>query len=134
MVVMERVTPSGVVLPDQKIHGGLGFERMFDCFCYEGMEREETQARFFLKPKQTEKNRVLLVGIDTTDKFRLEKMTVNGVQTFETDNYGIVLVTSGSGYINGQSAKAGERFFLPYVEKSLVCDGNMKFLFCSAVG
>ena len=75
-----------------------------------------------------------MVGIDTTDKFRLEKMTVNGDQTFETDNYGIVLVTSGSGYINGQSTKAGERFFLPYVEKSLVCDGSMKFLFCSAVG
>ena len=34
MVIPERVTPSGVRLAEEKLHGGLGFEKMFDCFEY----------------------------------------------------------------------------------------------------
>ena len=29
MVIPERVTPSGIELADIKLHGGLGFEKMF---------------------------------------------------------------------------------------------------------
>ena len=30
MVIPERVTPAGITLAGQKLHGGLGFEKMFD--------------------------------------------------------------------------------------------------------
>jgi mannose-6-phosphate isomerase len=133
MVITERITPSGVVLAEGKLHGGLGFERMFDCFCYDGLEREEIKSRYFLKAKKLEEGRNLLVGSDTTDKFRLEEITVEKANLYETENYGIVLVTSGSGCINNQSVTTGERFFVPYSEKELKCSGNMTFLLCSAV-
>ena len=50
MVVPEFVTPSGVRLDERKIHGGLGYDRMFDCFCYDGCDRETARKRFFRSP------------------------------------------------------------------------------------
>ena len=133
MVVTERVTPSGVVLPEKKLHGGLGFERMFDCFHYEGLKREEVQERFFLKPQKMEDGRILLVGRDVTDKFQLEKMQIEGHRVFTIKRYGIVLVISGNGCINDCAATAGDRFFVPEDVKELECLGKLEFLFCSAV-
>ena len=133
MVVTERVTPSGVVLPEKKLHGGLGFERMFDCFHYEGLKREEVQERFFLKPKEMEDGRTLLVGRDVTDKFQLEKMQIEGHRVFTIKRYGIVLVISGNGRINDCAATAGDRFFVPEDVKEVGCLGKLEFLFCSAV-
>ena len=132
MVIPERVTPSGITLAETKLHGGLGFEKMFDCFVYEGLDAEEVRERFFLKAKVQEDGSQLLVGPETTDFFRLEQMDVNGSHSYNTKNYGIVLVTCGQGTINGVSAKAGDRFFVPFSEKKLDCSGEFTFLFCSA--
>ena len=41
MVIPERKTPSGVELADIKLHGGLGFDKMWDCYNYDGMSKEE---------------------------------------------------------------------------------------------
>ena len=41
MVVAERVTPSGRVLPEAKLHGGVGFEAMFDVYEYAGRTYED---------------------------------------------------------------------------------------------
>ena len=133
MVISERVTPSGVVLAEQKIHGGLGYEKMFDCFVYEGMKREEVQARYFLIPQVVNDNRQVLVGEETTNIFRLEQMKVFGKQVFETANYGIVLVIGGEGIINQLDVKAGDRLFVPYEDRELICKGDMEFLLCSSV-
>lgn len=132
MVITERVTPSGVKLAEQKLHGGLGFEKMFNCFVYEGMKREEVMDRYFLKPKKKSDNRTLLVGNETTNIFQLEELTVNGKCDFQTENYGILLVTEGSGIVNGKETKAGDRFFVPYSEKLLACEGTFTFLLCNA--
>lgn len=51
MVVPERYTPSGVKLDERKLHGGLGFERMYDCFCYDGADEETSRRRFFRQPQ-----------------------------------------------------------------------------------
>jgi len=61
MVVPERVTPSGVPLSDQKCHGGLGFERMLDCFEYDGLTRAEARARFFPVPRALDAHACLLL-------------------------------------------------------------------------
>ena len=45
MVIPERITPSGVELSDVKLHCGLGFEKMFDCFIYNGYDRETIQEK-----------------------------------------------------------------------------------------
>ena len=46
MVVAERVTPSGRRIPDAKMHGGVGWEKMFEVYEYEGRTFEETCARY----------------------------------------------------------------------------------------
>ena len=33
----ERITPSGLKVADTMCHQGLGFQKMFDCFHYEGV-------------------------------------------------------------------------------------------------
>ncbi len=132
MVVSERVTSSGVVLPDIKLHGGLGFEKMMDCFVYEGMTEKEVRTKYFLEAEQIEEGRELLVGENITDKFRLEKISVFDERTFQISNYGIVLVISGSGQINGIKVRVGERLFIPYEEKLLAISGNIELLLCFA--
>ena len=52
MVVAERFTPSGRRIPDAKMHGGVGWERMFDVYEYEGLTYEETCARYVRKCSQ----------------------------------------------------------------------------------
>ena len=103
---------------------------MFDCFNYNGLERDEIKAKYFLSPKFLENGCELLVGGDVTDKFRLEKLTVSGENEFLVSDYGIALVTNGEGTINGQAAKIGDRFFIPFVGKKLSCSGNMDMLVC----
>ena len=46
MVVAERVTPSGRRIPDAKMHGGVGWEKMFEVYEYEGLTYEEVCARY----------------------------------------------------------------------------------------
>ena len=53
MVVAERFTPSGRRIPDSKMHGGAGWERMFDVYEYEGLTYEETCARYVRKCSQS---------------------------------------------------------------------------------
>ena len=52
MVVAERFTPSGRRIPDAKMHGGVGWERMFDVYEYDGRTYEETCARYVRKCSQ----------------------------------------------------------------------------------
>ncbi len=52
MVVAERFTPSGRRIPDAKMHGGVGWERMFDVYEYEGRTFEETCERYVRKYSQ----------------------------------------------------------------------------------
>lgn len=131
MVIPERITPSGVVLTEQKLHGGLGFERMMDCFVYEGNSREETIRKYFRKPKKVDAVRTVLVDDTITDKFRLIRLDVTGQYRMKPDSYGIALAIEGCGEINGASIKKGERCFLPDAEKEWCVNGTVELLICT---
>lgn len=47
---VERTTPKGLVIDDRLCHQGIGFEKMFDCFSYEGVTRKEALERWFVRP------------------------------------------------------------------------------------
>ena len=127
MVIPERVTPSGVVLAEEKLHGGLGFDHMFDCFVYEGLSRDEVKRRYFITPKE-EEGRLVLADSEITDKFKLDKLVCSGSSEFETHSYAIVLVIKGCGEINGTSVIEGDRLFLPESESKLSICGDMEIL------
>jgi hypothetical protein len=46
MVVAERFTPSGRRIPDAKMHGGVGWEKMFDVYEYDGRTFEDVCTRY----------------------------------------------------------------------------------------
>ena len=119
MVIPERVTPSGVELSDVKLHGGLGFEKMFDCFVYEGQDRETILKKYFIKPQQVNPNVKVIADDRITDKFSLYEITVNDEYTYVPGSYCIGLVTEGNGFVNDVPVIEGERFFVPESEKEL---------------
>lgn len=127
MVIPEKVTPSGVVLSEQKLHGGLGFDKMFECFCYEGLSKEETKDKYFLKPRKVSEIELELLKCDM---FNLSQLNVSGECNFEMGSYGIAVVVEGSTVINGTKLKTGERIFIPENEKMLTLKGNAKILVC----
>ena len=47
----ERVTPSGLPVADAMCHQGLGFEKMFDCFDYQGYSLAELQKKYNRKAR-----------------------------------------------------------------------------------
>ena len=97
MVIPERVTPSGVVLAEKKLHCGLGFEKMFDVFEYGGLDKETTREKYFLKPQDMDENMSKLVDCD---KFRLYRVKVKGKKTFTNDSYAIAVITDPLSPVN----------------------------------
>ena len=130
MVIPERVTPAGVTLPDRKLHGGLGFDKMFDCFIYEGMSAAEVRQRYFRRAEQVTCGITEIVGRDLTDQFRLHRIDLVESLTLPIDTYGILLVLDGRGTVDGIAAKAGDRFFIPASGRQLELCGEMSLLWC----
>ena len=130
MVIPERITPSGIVLADEKLHGGLGFDKMFDCFCFEGLNRDETYTKYFKRPQQVNDNEKEIINTSMTDKFTLSEIEIKGSYVKSLNDYAIALVLTGEGKCNGISLKSYDRFFIPFNEKSLNFSGNMKVLLC----
>lgn len=130
MVIPERVTPSGVELADVKLHCGLGFEKMFDCFTFEGADREDVYNKYFIQPYQLNENIKVIADEQITDKFKLYELSVDDKYIYHMDSYGILLVIEGKGKINDISVKKGNRFFIPENEKELCIEGKLKLLAC----
>lgn len=130
MVIPERITPAGVMLNEQKLHCGLGFEKMLDCFEYDGKSREETLEKYFLKPKKVDNSLSSLVDESITDKFKLLKLELLQEYVFEPNSYCIVLVTKGNITLNEILLRRGERVFVPFCEKRLNFKGEGEVLIC----
>lgn len=76
---VEKVTPSGYEIDDRMCHQGLGFERMFDCFSYEGLSEEQVKERSRIEPQKLEweqGNRYSLVDYSHTECFRIERLEI----------------------------------------------------------
>lgn len=119
---VERTTPSGLKLDDRACHQGLGFDRMFECFHYDGADAQTIHDRWFL-PK-----RVLcadaqsavsqLVGPPATDFFRLNEVTVSGSVSLSGDgSFSGLYILEGSGSIAAGDRRIrveqGQQYFVP---------------------
>ena len=127
MVIPERVTPSGVVLAEKKLHGGLGFEKMFDCFNYDGCSKEETKEKYFKMPQKVSDIELELLNCDM---FRLSQLDVVKECEFKMGSYGIAVVIDGSVKINDVTLEAGDRVFVSESEDKLSLSGKGTILIC----
>lgn len=130
MVIPEKITPSGVELAEQKLHCGLGFDKMFDCFSYEGADREETHRKYFIVPKKLDENIKIIADQSITDKFKLFEIEADGEYIYKMESYGIALVIEGKGKIDNVQMKAGDRVFIPENQKQIKIEGKIKILLC----
>lgn len=120
---VERTTPGGMALPDFSCHQGAGFERMFDCFHYDGCSRKETEERLFLQPyllkKQSGGTARQLIGNEHTPYFAMEEWAMEAGKSLEaeTDGFSALLAMEGSGRLSWEdgavSIRQGDVFFLP---------------------
>ena len=118
----ERISSSGYPISDYMCHQGLGFDKMFDCFKYDGASYTETYEKSYIPQKilvkTSEYTKCELVGYGDTNCFKLDKYSLSKEYEIERSNvFSAIYIQSGSGAIscNGsvQSLNAGDQFFLP---------------------
>lgn len=131
---VERTTPDGKAIADDLCHQGIGFDKIFDCFHYDGLALQETLDRYRIPPVVLQAGDgfsvVQLIGMENTDKFRLERLAVSKtLQCRSEDTFSILTVLAGVGrfiYRGGvMPLRQSQSFFLPagLSEFRLECEG-----------
>ena len=138
MVVAERFTPSGRRIPDAKMHGGVGWERMFDVYEYDGRTYGETCARYVKRgggapgeralPAGAERPAIRICGPEFTDKFEMWRL-VGGAEISLGGAPAVIVVTDGEGTLNGLSVGRGDRL-VASGESTLAAAGSLSAIAC----
>ena len=136
MVVAERMTPSGRSIADAKMHGGIGWERMFDVYEYNAFEYDDICRRYMRHCSQmaidtngvNNKCVLQICGREFTDKFSMWRMEGQG--RLELPRTACVIVTDGTGAVNGLPVKTGDRLLVAD-ESMLETDGNAVLVVCA---
>lgn len=112
----ERTTPSGLAVADFMCHQGLGFEKMFDCFLYEGASLEETLKRYRVEPVRQEADGYTVEHIiypEITTMFSLDMVNVRGRAELAGGRFSSLYVLEGSGMLNGERLEKCDHFWIP---------------------
>ncbi len=133
MVVPEKVTPSGRILADERLHCGLGFEKMFEVFEYVGYSREELESKYFRHPQVLTNQCTKIIEQKLTDKFCLNEYSINGsVNIGAFGKPAVSVVLSGTGElsdIDGKyQVKAGDGLFIPACTENICVTGCLRML------
>jgi mannose-6-phosphate isomerase len=120
---VEKTAIDGSLLPDMLCHQGVGFEKMLECFNYEGLSREETLNRWYKTPslirKESGGEELFLIGDKDTKCFSMKKFTIKDTfEVIDNPSFRVIIVLSGDGklvYKEGEvHLSQGDMFFLPY--------------------
>ena len=98
----ELVTPGGLRIHENQCHQGVGYERMLDCFHYDGAPLEETVARWRAQPRcvlEMAGGRVdSLIDERQTKLFSMRRIQASGSLTLpQEEGMSILMVLSGEG-------------------------------------
>lgn len=130
MVVAERFTPSGRRIPDAKMHGGVGWERMFDVYEYEDLDYEEVCRRYVRRGGERKDHKAFCVcGPELTDKFGMWRVLSGGRVVLPRES-SVVVVTDGNGSVNGIDVKKGDRLLVCGAE-NLEAHGDVALVVCA---
>lgn len=106
----ELVTPAGLRIHENQCHQGVGYEKMLDCFHYDGADLDTTLASWRTEPvciRSEAGGRVdSLIDERQTQLFSMRRVTVNGrLELDREERMSILMVLSGSGEITVQGAR-----------------------------
>jgi mannose-6-phosphate isomerase len=136
---LERRMDFGLEIPDESCHLGIGVEKMFECFLYEGKSEADTVAAWRLERNTLAKTADYLienlVDYDVTPCFRMERMIVTGrLELPAGGGFFGLYVEGGSGvieYAGGRMPIAlSDQVFFPAArgDVSIVSGGNGEML------
>ena len=125
MVVAERFTPSGRRIPDAKMHGGVGWEKMFDVYEYGGPTFEEVCATYVKRAA----GGLRILGPELTDKFEMWRVTGGGSVTLLRGR-AVAVVTDGAGEVNGLAVTKGDRLLIAD-DRDIVVQGAVTLVVCA---
>ena len=120
----ERVTPKGLQVTDFMCHQGLGFDKMFDCFTYDGFSKSEVRERWGIKRKGKS-----VISYDNTPMFQLDIIDIDGAETLKSNEvFSGIYVLEGEGELNGERIKPGSQYFIPAACEKFDVKGNLKLI------
>ena len=98
----ELVTPAGLHIHENQCHQGVGYEKMLDCFHYDGEPLDKTLERWRSEPvclREETGGRVdSLIDTRQTELFSMRRVTVTGRMTLAQEGcMSILMALSGSG-------------------------------------
>lgn len=128
MGITERQTPSGLPLPEIKLHGGIGVDKMMQLFIYEGQTEDAVKKKYSLTGKEISKGVKAIVDDSRTDKFSLTELT-NGACASVGGLSGVAIVTEGEGMLCSLAVKKGDRLYFEN-EEALTLSGDCKVVVC----
>jgi len=128
-ISLERRNAFGEDLPEFFCHMGVGLEKMFDCFHYEGKPRAEMLRRFRLKPQMMERNAAYtltaLITYENTACFALNRIDVHGPHTRRTEGGpSALVVVAGEGKVGPNAVRRGDCLFVPAGEEAFPVEGD----------
>ena len=130
MVVAERFTPSGRRIPDAKMHGGAGWEKMFDVYEYEGLSFKEVCCRYIRRGfSHKVQETCCICGPELTDKFGMWRVAGGGRLALPRDR-AVAVVTDGEGIVNGIAVKKGDRLLIAD-ERAVCAEGSLALVVCA---
>lgn len=128
---IEKVTPSGFIMDDLMCHQGIGFEKMFECFNYDGKSLEEAAAAWCIKPKRVEEAEGYvmdsLVGYENTKCFKMDKVTIETkAKIKQEDAFVCLYVLKGKGSLSccgkTMTLEINDQVFVPAASEEYVVE------------
>lgn len=127
----ERVTPAGLAIPDEACHQGIGFERMFDCFRYDGMTRGEVERHWRIA-----RDGDSLISFERSECFEMRRKAFEGgLELAVEGGFMGIFVLEGNGVVSsrGESCRIskGDQLFVAASAGNLVFTAlpNMDILY-----
>ena len=132
---VERTTPSGFPVADFMCHQGLGFDKMFDCFHYDSLTRDEVARRWFIPARTLEQQaggtRQALIGYGQTPMFGMNRLDVQGTLDVPCEpQFSGLYVLAGEGYLLCD----GERTPIAQAQQYFVPAGVSGMRLCATAG
>ncbi len=120
----ERTTPKGLAVADFMCHQGLGFERMFDCFEYEGYSAEAVEARWNIKRRGD-----VIIDEGSTEMFGLRMKDIDGEEYIPTGSvFSGIYILEGEGKLAGKAVAKGDQFFIPADCRGFNIEGKLRLI------
>lgn len=101
---VERTTPSGLVIPEYLLHQGIGFEKMFEVFAYNGYTKDEILDLWYLGNKNPfflKEGIYSVIDYSNALYFKIESIKINSMiyKIKESETFSILLILEGDGLL-----------------------------------